>query len=172
MNPEEGNGSEMGRPKGSKNAHARKDLGTIHRVKPVTFVEKNGCFICTSHRCSLQGYPVLRKYGNPGKLTTVARHIYEECFGEIPKGKVLRHTCDNKLCINPEHLIIGTYKDNTNDMVQRGRARHPKGSQCGKLTERVVQEIRDRKYSILESRRRYGVSGTTVVKIRDGRLHP
>ena len=40
----------------------------------------------------------------------------------IPEGMVVRHTCDNPACINPEHLVLGTCKDNTYDMLERKRA--------------------------------------------------
>lgn len=40
---------------------------------------------------------------------------------KIPKGKLVRHRCDNRLCINPEHLLLGTQQDNIMDMVGRGR---------------------------------------------------
>lgn len=40
----------------------------------------------------------------------------------IPKRMVIRHTCDTRACINPAHLLLGTYKNNTQDMISRGRA--------------------------------------------------
>ena len=40
-------------------------------------------------------------------------------FGEIPKGMVIRHKCDNPNCCNIEHLEIGTQKDNIEDMIKR-----------------------------------------------------
>jgi len=62
------------------------------------------------------------------------------------KGQVVRHTCDNPRCINPDHLVIGTYKDNTADMHSRGRASNtgPKGMAHPKvlLTDAQVLEIR------------------------------
>ena len=41
--------------------------------------------------------------------------------GEIPYGKIIRHTCDNRKCVNPKHLILGSYYNNSLDMVKRGR---------------------------------------------------
>ena len=62
------------------------------------------------------------------------------------KGKVVRHKCDNPRCINPEHLELGTYKDNTQDMLSRKRNRTivPLGERNGrcKLSERDISEIR------------------------------
>ena len=103
-----------------KQYKTRKDFGIPQ--KRIDFIEKDGCFVCTSHKYSATGYPVIRSCG---KLSTVARYIYEECFGFIPQGLLLRHKCDNRQCINPEHLELGTHYDNMHDMISRGRARHP-----------------------------------------------
>jgi hypothetical protein len=49
------------------------------------------------------------------------RAAYEEFIGPIPKGALIMHTCDNRSCVNPEHLRPGTPKDNTHDMLIKGR---------------------------------------------------
>jgi hypothetical protein len=51
------------------------------------------------------------------------RDFYERIRGPVPKGVVLRHKCDSRLCMNPNHLEPGTPKDNVDDMMARGR--HP-----------------------------------------------
>ncbi|MBV8666768.1 MAG: HNH endonuclease [Burkholderiaceae bacterium] len=56
-----------------------------------------------------------------GKTQSTHRVSYMLHKGEIPDGMVVMHTCDNRLCINPEHLIIGTSKDNAVDMNIKGR---------------------------------------------------
>lgn len=64
------------------------------------------------------------------KTVWAHRLSYEITKGEIPKGMLIRHTCDNPLCINPDHLILGTPKDNHDDMVARGRAYYQTRTHC------------------------------------------
>ena len=69
-----------------------------------------------------------RGYGNfrfNGKTTSVHRLVYESYHGESPP--VVMHTCDNPACFNIEHLKGGTHKDNTQDMIRKGRRVSSKG---------------------------------------------
>lgn len=137
------------------------------KKKSIDFtITKNGCYECLSHKVGKRGYPRIHK-----KL--VFRHVYEQMYGEIPKESVVRHTCDNKLCINPEHLILGTQLDNIKDMIERNRM--PRGSNRpnAKITEKEAAEI---KLMLLktdltqkEIAKNFGVSYCIVKQIKQGR---
>lgn len=64
------------------------------------------------------------------KTYWVHRLAYMLTKGDIPKGMLIRHSCDNSLCINPDHLLLGTPKDNYDDMVGRNRAFFQKRTTC------------------------------------------
>lgn len=72
------------------------------------------------------------------------RVAYELWVGPIPDGLLIRHKCDTPRCVNPAHLEIGTPKENSNDMVQRGRSYKVKGTAHphSKLTEEDIVEIK------------------------------
>lgn len=56
-----------------------------------------------------------------GRMQMVHRLSYMTFKGEIEEGKSVLHSCDNPSCINPEHLRLGTYSDNKQDALTRGR---------------------------------------------------
>ena len=68
-------------------------------------------------------------------------------YGEIPEGIFVCHHCDNPLCVNPEHLFLGSPKDNQIDSVTKNRrpdvsgAKHPQT----RLTQEQVNKIRERR---------------------------
>jgi hypothetical protein len=57
----------------------------------------------------------------PGFITEAHRAAYILVHGSIPAGLYILHSCDNKRCVNPNHLRAGTPVDNMRDMHQRGR---------------------------------------------------
>lgn len=69
------------------------------------------------------------------------RWSYERYVGQIPNGMIVCHNCDNRSCVNPEHLFLGSQQDNITDCVKKGR--NPKGEKNGmaKLSEQAVRFI-------------------------------
>jgi hypothetical protein len=83
------------------------------------YINEKGCHICTSHASTGSGYPTFKR---EGEQHSIHRYLYEQKYGYLPSGVVLRHSCDNPLCINVDHLTPGNHQDNVNDQVERQRS--------------------------------------------------
>jgi hypothetical protein len=83
--------------------------------------------------------------------------------GEIPDGMFLLHQCDNKICVNPEHLKPGTHAENMAEMKERGRAK--KGAKR-RLTEEQIKYILESGKSISTLTAELGVHPRTIERIR------
>lgn len=128
--------------------------------------DKNACWIWigTIQTC---GYGAI--YINQ-KNTKAHRYSYEYFKGKIPKGKIIMHRCDVKICVNPKHLMIGTHLENAQDRNNKGRNNSCIGSSHGgaKLTEKDIKDIRKRhengetQISIAKD---YGIKQVTVSDI-------
>lgn len=127
--------------------------------------------------CTGNGYGRL---GYEGKLILAHRLAWILTFGPIPEGTgsnevCVLHKCDNPKGCNPNHLFLGTKKDNVDDMRSKGRDNYLTGEAHGssKLTEVQIREIRAIGYS--ESSRvlglKFGVSKGCIKDIRRGRTH-
>jgi len=95
--------------------------------------------------CNPGGYG---NFGLGGKTVSAHRVAWRIARGEIPDQLWVLHRCDNRRCVNPDHLFLGTRTDNVRDMGAKGRRRSddclPKGTDCSwaKLTEEQIDRIR------------------------------
>lgn len=137
-------------------------------------VEKSeGCRLWTG-ATTHGGYGVLQRGGGGGGLVRAHRLAYELTYGPFSPDLDVCHRCDNPACVRPDHLFLGTAKDNVADMMRKGRQsmgqrhrgeRHP----FAKLTDEQVRAMR-REYAAggtshgkLSSK--YGVSERAVLNI-------
>lgn len=90
------------------------------------------------------------------------------CGGRIPDELGILHHCDNRACVNPDHLYAGTSQDNSNDMVARGRLPVGDRNHATKLTPSAVREIRSSADSNALLALRFRVSRTAIRLARAG----
>lgn len=133
----------------------------------------DGCWIWVGAR-SGGGYGHLNY---KGEYLDAHRLSYEMNVGPVPEGKCVLHDCDNPPCIRPNHLFLGTKKDNAIDMVEKGRSRQQtmpwtirRGEEQAqaKLTEEEVLVIRAQAEvgsSKVRLAARFGVSDGLIGKI-------
>jgi hypothetical protein len=127
-------------------------------------IRKKGCWGWNGAKAHF-GYGFMKSGGKMDRAHRVSWRIYK---GKIPKGKLVLHKCDNPICSNPDHLYLGTQKDNIRDIYLRKRNHNQHGikNHQSKLTEEKVIEIR-KKYKgkhgeLTMLGKEYGVNYNTI----------
>lgn len=107
-----------------------------------------------------------------GKTCLPHRFSYELANGPIPKGMLVCHKCDNRACCNPNHLFLGSHKDNKQDAVRKGLVPAGEKSASSKLTDAQFMEIERRftpRHGVGALAREFGIDYRYVWAIGHGK---
>lgn len=135
---------------------------TLQEYLDAIIEKTNSCWLWNGTRTT-EGYGVLHL---KKKMIPAHRFMFERCVRTIPGGLLVRHKCDNPPCVNPDHLELGTPKDNSRDAIERGQ--QPRGERQGaaKLTTADIVKIRADTRSLAQIAADFGVSFTNIHKIK------
>lgn len=128
------------------------------------FISPCGCHLWTASK-NIWGYGQIRV---GGKVLRAHRVAWEMVNGPIPDGLYVCHKCDERSCVNPDHLFLGTPAENVMDMKQKGRGPSGSANSNAKLSEPDILEIRasNTRSGLLATH--YGVSRATIRHVRNG----
>ena len=137
-----------------------------YSCKVFSRTKKEGdCIVFTGTRTH-DNYPVM---GVNYKTVKLTRLVWTLLNGPIPKGGVICHSCDNPPCINPEHLWLGTTKQNFADMKSKGRSARGEKNWKAKIDEAGVLRLRsDYKtgaFTYAELGEKYGMTAQGAFRI-------
>ena len=125
---------------------------------------EGGCWEWTG-RLSIAGYGQIKDHY---KTRHAHRVSYELHKGEIGRGLSVCHTCDNRKCVNPDHLFLGTPRENILDAVRKGRHPAAETHNKAKLNWELVRQIRESKENPKTLGPRIGVHWSTIYRVRSG----
>ena len=131
-------------------------------LKSIT-VTDDGCWESDYSTCH-DGYPGISVNGSRTKASRVA---YFLAYGKYTKKLLVLHRCNNRKCINPNHLYLGTHQQNSDDMTKSGRA--GKAILNKEQVKEIVKMLRYDKYTYHEIGKRFGVSDTYIADIARGK---
>jgi len=146
-------------------SNAARHFPLKERLENLTeYIPECGCWILMTST-DTSGYARL---GVNGKLRLAHRVSWEVHIGPIPEGVCVLHRCDTPSCVNPNHLFLGTKRDNTQDCINKKRRPVFNGEPHGMslLSEEDVLKIRVDKRFQKSIAIEYGIDRTTVSDIQ------
>jgi len=151
---------------GKRHSYCSNECKIIHNTKKIP----NGCWEWKG--AVVDGYGQTNDYDSKYKNIRTHRLSYRVFKGEIPQGLLVLHACDNRKCVNPKHLFLGTHHDNNQDCLKKGRWKGgaPIGEKNGtsKLKEKDIIQIRQMQKEGVKQKKLgeiFGVSQPTISSI-------
>lgn len=135
------------------------------------------CWLWTGKINVANGYGVFLYHPEknaPAREYAAHRCAYLLFIGPIPNNKVVRHTCDNKWCVNPKHLKLGTYLDNMQDAVVRGRIATGDKVQAKLDVSKVrkIRKLRKKGMAIYKIAKLFEVDLRSIERVLSGESYP
>jgi hypothetical protein len=125
----------------------------------------SGCWLWTAAVDRRSGYGFFHWPDTHSMKAHVASY---RLFRGDPGGLCVCHHCDVRICVNPDHLFLGTHQDNTDDRVAKGRGttwsgeRHPRATLTAEIVQAIRVDERATRFIVVQ----YGIHSSTVRKIR------
>ncbi len=139
----------------------------VQRAAPGACWEWQGSIANTGY-----GQMSVRRPDGRWTMENTHRIAWKLAHGAIPADQCVLHRCDNRKCVNPAHLFLGTKADNIADMVSKGRQARGEKKPGAKLTAAVVRQMREMVKSgrtMKQVGRAIGVSASSVCMIASGK---
>lgn len=141
-------------------------LDKVSETQSDIFWDGKRCHEWTGHIMP-NGYGQISKDLKPHYVHRVS---WELNYGPVPTGQYVLHRCDNRKCANPEHLFLGTYHDNMDDMVAKNRQPAGMRNSHAKLTDDAVRVIRASTLKQQELAEIFGVTQPTISEVQSGKI--
>jgi hypothetical protein len=141
-------------------------------ARKIEYDPNGGCWLWSGAHHARTGYGSFQEGGHGSAGVGAHCYSYRLHKGPIPAGLEILHSCDVRLCVNPDHLSVGTHLQNMQDMHAKRRAtRKPRPAKAPrrKLSDDAIRQIRaQREVTAREMADRFGITTRTVWQVRSG----